>query len=998
MAGGPACMVWGAVAPVRPRSAFKNHIKILSKLPKSTCKFSVPLQNSHKNHLFAPKTQISLWVHQRPQTKIFVVAEAILSYVVQKVCDHLNKEAELFYGVRDQFIMIQKELEYIQSFLKDADSKQKKEVLVRKWVEDIRDLSYDVEDVIDDFICSETAERRKLGIVEYHRSKARDTITHEVGKEIQRLKQKIDEIRRRRETYRIMDINAERREASSSTPTLEDRRRLNDLVEETEVVGLQEEIYTLKQHLRSEEPSRRVISIVGMPGSGKTTLARKVYDDVKDDFDYHAFLCLSQEYEIKDVLMRMIKCVMDLPREDEGMAQLTEADLGKKLQKRLKEKRYLVVIDDVWSKEAWNMLKPMLPDVGNKSRVMLTTRKEEVVPYPLRLKKRLLNDDEGWELFIKQIFQPSTPCPSELEETGRNILAKCKGLPLAILALGGALANKETLIEWSEVLESVNDHLTKSPEQPMEILAWSFWDLPGYLKPCFLYFGLFPEDYEIDSMRLIRLWIAEGFVQQSDNKIMEDVAEKYLKELVSRSMIQASWKRHNGSVGGCRIHDLFRELAILEAKESNFFTIHNVEGTHSLPDNIRRLALHRRIDGYHPSKTLRSILNFNFHFDLSRLDFKQAKSLRVVSETKQIPDFVRTGKRDSPSATLTKVVGESVLLRYLELGASESLPSSIGDLNNLQTLVLHQPNGPLPNAIANLKQLRHLEALGDYELEGNLAVNNLTNLQTLCLKAGSWIEDGFGKLNKLRKLEVYGDISSYHKTLFDSIEKFKNLQSLSLRSQRKMTFSSGGFPQLEFLELQSLPLEEWMLFLSESVFALIKEEEKRGINGIERKPGDISIQLVTAVLWLYMNDGAWDVKPGLSGQRAVLNMLGVSLFNVFRLFGSQTGIRGSQNFQKVYPPRGKPRDVARLPWVPWESCYIRGFPGVGSTAVKFLSVAQKPLSCSSSENLPSFVDKFRTASNSTVPLSTIPSEHKDALDTPLLPHLILNRTRNLNWN
>ncbi|RWR84276.1 putative disease resistance protein [Cinnamomum micranthum f. kanehirae] len=206
-----------------------------------------------------------------------------------------------------------------------------------------------------------------------------------------------------------------------------------------------------------------------MPGSGKTTLARKVYDDVKDDFDYHAFLCLSQEYEIKDVLMRMIKCVMDLPREDEGMAQLTEADLGKKLQKRLKEKR-----------------------------VMLTTRKEEVVPYPLRLKKRLLNDDEGWELFIKQIFQPSTPCPSELEETGRNILAKCKGLPLAILALGGALANKETLIEWSEVLESVVD--------------------------------------------------CRGFVQQSDNKIMEDVAEKYLKELVSRSMIQASWKRHNGSV------------------------------------------------------------------------------------------------------------------------------------------------------------------------------------------------------------------------------------------------------------------------------------------------------------------------------------------------------------------------------------------------------------------------------------------------------------------
>ncbi|RWR84285.1 putative disease resistance protein [Cinnamomum micranthum f. kanehirae] len=888
MAGGLACMVPGAAAPIRSRSTIKNHKKILFRLPKPNRKFSALLRNSHKNPLFALKTQISLLASHRPQTRTLVAAEPIVSYIVGRVGDLLLEEAELFSGVHHKFKRIQTELEHIQSFLKDADSKQMKDPLVRKRLEEIIKLSYEVEDVIDDFVSSEsTEERTKLGTEENVRSKAREIRTRQnVGKE-----RKIIRISGWIEIYGIREG---RRKASSSTPTPQDLRRYNALVvEEPEVVGLHEEIYTLKEHLRSEEPSRRVISVVGMPGSGKTTLARKVYDDVKDDFDCHAFLCLSQEHEIKDVLMRIIKCVMDLPREDEErMAQLTEAELRKKLQKHLKEKRYLVVIDDIWSTEEWDMLKPMLPDVGNKSRVILTTRIEDVVPSSPHLKKRLLNDDEAWELLIKKIFSgenPSTACPSELEETGRKILAVCRGQPLAILALGGALANKEdmTPIGWSEVLESVNNHLTESPNWCTEILAWSFWELPCYLKPCFLYFGLFPKDYEIDSMRLINLWIAEGFIQQSDNKIMEDVAEQYLKELVSRNMIQASGYMSDGSIAKCRIHDLLRRLSISKAGENNFFTIHDVDGTHSLPDNVRRLALHRNfdrvslhrnidrvslhrnIDRYRPTKSLRSVLNFS-NLDVFQLKLSDAKFLRVVSQ--------EYGPGISGS-TLTKEVKEFAHLRYLELSGGESLLSSIGDLNNLQTLIVDPSDTPLPNAVSNLKKLRHLAAIGNGE-QGNIAVKNLTNLQTLCLRTGSWMEDGFSKLTNLRKLEISGNISLYHEALRESIDKLKNLRSLSLLSgshippflslrlhphlyqmsldgrieilpelppylaelalsnsnlqqdaiskleklphlkilritnepnlSKKMTFSSGGFLQLELLELIRLP-EEWVI-------------------------------------------------------------------------------------------------------------------------------------------------------------------------------------------
>ena len=277
-----------------------------------------------------------------------------------------------------------------------------------------------------------------------------------------------------------------------------------------------------------------------------------------------------------------------------------EDHLGKKLCDHLKKKRYLVVIDDIWSIKAWDKLKLILPDGMNRSRVMLTTRNKVVAlhadPLSHPHEMRLLNPNEGWILFLKKIFLEGntlSACPSELEKIGRKILAKCGGLPLAILVIGGLLARKDkTFSAWSKVLESV----TESSEQCREILALSYWDLPHYLKPCFLYLGLFPEDYEIGSGRLIRLWIAEGFIQQKDNKIMEDVAEDYLEELAGRSMIQVASKKSNGSIRKCCIHDLLRDLSIVEAMQNNFFTIHNDKGTISSSTNARQPALYHSID------------------------------------------------------------------------------------------------------------------------------------------------------------------------------------------------------------------------------------------------------------------------------------------------------------------------------------------------------------------------------------------------------------------
>ncbi|RWR97016.1 putative disease resistance protein [Cinnamomum micranthum f. kanehirae] len=837
-----------------------------------------------------------------------MASEAVVPFVARKLGDLLIQEAQLLHGVHGQFKWIQTELNRMRCFLKDADSRQKEDEGVNNWVAEVIDASYDAEDVIDIFIYSQ---RRRRGFVErvqrYICIPIELRTRHKMAKKIEQIKAKISDITRSRETYGIRDINEGRLEASSSSQSLQGRRRLLALLEETEVVGQQEVINTVKEQLMSEQSRRCVISIVGMGGLGKTTLAKKVYHAVKHDFDCHAFVYLSEQFGIKDVLMRIITCVMGLSREDRE--NLNEDQLGMMLRDHLRERRYLLVIDDIWSTQAWDTLKLVLPTGMNKSRVMLTTRIKDVAlhadPSSHPHEMRLLNDDEGWELFMKKIFpegNPSTACPVELEKTGRKILAKCGGLPLAILVLGGLLSKKDkTFSAWSKVLESVNRHLTESSDQCRDILALSYWDLPYYLKPCFLYLGLFPEDYEIYSWRLINMWIAEGFIPQKDNNIMEDVAEGYLEEMVGRSMIQVASKKSNGSVYLLRIHDLLRDLSISEARKNNFFTLHNDNGTSSSSTSVRRLVFYGNIDGYkHINRsiaTLRSILWFSDYEDgLRRLLIPSGKLLRVFDAYRA--QILRETTKEGAFSNL----------RYLRISAfasTKSLSSFIGNLSNLLTLEINC-NCILPNAIWNLENLRHLDT-PFCSVDGNPQLNNLRNLQTLSLRAGSWIEDDLEKLTNLRDLIIRGDVSSYHKALSESIDKLCNLRSLDLidghsvppfmpfahhlylyemflhgriqklpelppnltelilfestleqdaistleklqhlkilkfgsksYDSKKMFCSSGGFPQLEALVLQDLPLEEWIV--EEGAMPSLKSVELRKIPNLKTLPEQI---------------------------------------------------------------------------------------------------------------------------------------------------------------
>ncbi|RWR76933.1 Disease resistance protein [Cinnamomum micranthum f. kanehirae] len=724
-----------------------------------------------------------------------MASEAVVSFVVGKLGDLLIEEARLLYDVRDQFEWIVGELRRMQCFLKDADAKQKEDERVRNWVKEIRDVSYDAEDVIDTFILTQTAQasrrtRRRpfLSLKRYVCIVSELATRHRVAKKIQHIKMKIGDISSSLHTYGIRDINDGGQETR-----LNIRRRSYALYEEPDLTGMQESMKTLKEQLINKEARRCVISIVGMGGSGKTTLTKEVYHDVRENFDCHAFIYLSQQYGIRDVLIRIIECVMRLSPDE---MQKSNEDLTERLRDHLSKKRYLVVIDDIWTKEAWDQLKFILPDGLNKSRVMLTTRNKEVALYADRSSQphyiRLLNEDESWELFHKKIFPIGVVFPLELMETGRKILEKCCGLPLAIVVLGGLLSRRDmTFSAWTRVLNSVTWHLAEDSNRCMEILALSYYDLPHYLKPCFLYLGLFPEDYEIKSKELIQLWVAEGFIQERGNEMKEDVAEDYLEELIGRSMIQVARKRSNGSVSTCRIHDLLRDLSMSEARQVNFFGIYGDNDATSSSSSLRRVALHRNVDEHEiincSAATLRSMLCFSdSSFRLSRLLNRGGKLLRVLHV-----DIAYLQGNNLPNE-----IGEEVHLRYLRVDGIRSLPSSLKRLSNLQVIILSR-GGTLPSAIWDLERLRHLYAY-QWDIDGHPRLNNFKNLQTLCLEAGSWIEDGLDKLTNIRKLGVTGDLSSHHKALSDAIEKWCELRSLTLYN------SSSIPPFVSFAHHQNL--------------------------------------------------------------------------------------------------------------------------------------------------------------------------------------------------
>ncbi|KAM5554540.1 hypothetical protein ABKV19_022767 [Rosa sericea] len=782
------------------------------------------------------------------------MADAVVSVAAEGIKllgDYILQQAKSSSGVSYQVRLAQVELHLMRGFLKDADSRTGEDEVVRIWVELIRDAAYDLEDVIESFALK-LAYRRRGGTVKIVLKRfacifSEGVDLHKIGSEIEEIMTKLSHLRSSLQSYNIRQVSGGESVASAFKRRRDMRRTYAHEVE-SHIVGLEENTERLVKELLSGGKRHRVVSIWGMGGSGKTTLAKQVFsqNEVKRHFDCSAWVCISQQWEGKDVLEDiLIKLTSPTAEKRKEISKMKIDEIAKEVCRIQGEKRCLVVLDDIWTQEAWHSIKAGFPiNEETESRILLTTRKKEVASVASRNgylhQPQPLNDTQSWELFEKIAICGSNKTDSEVYEKkmklGKNMLVHCSGLPLAISVLAGLLSRREKVEEWETVHTNVDKYImrgtnvlerenTDQGNGVSSVLALSYDDLPSHLKLCFLYLAQFPEDHEIQVTRLTQLWIAEGFITstseiQGSVEIMEDVSYGCLTELVERSMVQVVKSGLSGKVKTCRLHDLMRDLCLQRAKEENFLGIVNfslgLESNATLISKVRRLALYldKNVKYEFSSENgrdghIRSLLYFapemfyqKWNKRVMRSVFNDFKLLRVLKFEIIYEDF-----------ELPKTIGNLVHLRFLSLkdSAFRALPSSVSNLVLLQTLDLRGyildtrscfgfdwgRLTKIRNVFWNMKQLRHLYLPSRrLSVSEKLSFAGLRNLQTLVNVSIKKCDlNGLVQLSNLKKLRIMPSESSELEKLKDMLisrnRTYKHLRSLSLEAGQ---YSDGDIP------------------------------------------------------------------------------------------------------------------------------------------------------------------------------------------------------------
>ncbi|XP_072151431.1 disease resistance protein RPM1-like [Setaria viridis] len=365
------------------------------------------------------------------------------------------------------------------------------------------------------------------------------------------------------------------------------------------------------------------------------------------------------------------------------------------LQGILSKKRYLVLLDDVWDAEAWFDIRSAFIDNGTRSRIIITTRSQDVANLA---KSRIillkpLPEKEAWCLFCNTTFREDADgeCPRHLEHWALKILDKCGGLPLAIVSVGNLLALKEkSEFAWKNIHDSLvwvesTDH---GMGQVSSILNLSIDDLPYHLKRCFLYCSIYPEDFFVKRKILIRMWIAEGFVEEKNHATMEDVADDYLNELVQRSLLQVVMKNEFGRAKRFQIHDLIRELIL------NFRFLYPGKAV-VLPIGMENLTC---------LQTLKYI----------EADEKTVESLRSLKQMRSLELF---GVHEGNIIHLPSSISKMSHLLCLGIGDSIGLLSSLPRLIDLSLVDAYEEKSlTFAAGIENLMHLKNLE-LSDMPIE-----------------------------------------------------------------------------------------------------------------------------------------------------------------------------------------------------------------------------------------------------------------------------------------
>ncbi|KAL1214511.1 putative disease resistance protein [Cardamine amara subsp. amara] len=724
------------------------------------------------------------------------MAETLLSFGVQKLWDFLVRESDRLKGVAEHLTELKSDLNLLRSFLKDADAKRNASDLVRNCVEEIKEIVFDTEDIIQTFLLKEELSKTS-GIKKRMRRLSCLIVDRlEIASDMGGISKRISKVIRDMQSFGVQQMIVDGGEYSH--PLQERQREMRKTYpnnNENNLVGLEKNVKKLVGYL-VEEDIIQVVSITGMGGIGKTTLARQVFNHemVKNHFDGVAWVCISQQFTAKDVWKTILQ-KLSSNYDEQRDSNMSEDELQEKLSRLLETSKSLIVLDDMWKEGDWDRIKHVFPSKKGYWKLLLTSRNERVGlradPTCVTFKPECLTIEESLTLFRSIAFPRKDTAEYkvdvDMEEMGKQMIKHCGGLPLAVKVLGGLLAAQHTLSEWERVYANIGSHLAGTSSFNDEdsssvyyVLSLSFEELPSYLKHCFLYLAHVPEDYPINVETLSYLLAADEIPRTSyyDGASIREVTNGYIEELVRRNMVIAERDTRTSRFERFQLHDMMREVCLRKAKEDKFVYINDTANSQS-PCESRRIAVHRLDESYDPkgmikNPKLRSLLFFCFAKGMmpSDLLFTRLKLLRVLNLS-----YAKLEGGKLPSS-----IGKLIHLRYLSLYMAEvtNLPSSMRNLKQLLYLnLLVSSSSPLhmPNNVLNeMRELRYLYLPRVIDDKVKMELDNLVNLETLeNFSTEHCSVRDLHRMTRLDRLSIKVNGGCTMETLFSSLSELRHL-------------------------------------------------------------------------------------------------------------------------------------------------------------------------------------------------------------------------------
>ncbi|KAF7092526.1 hypothetical protein CFC21_095003 [Triticum aestivum] len=820
----------------------------------------------------------------------FVVgaSEATMRSLLGKLGGLLAQEYTLIQGVRSDIQYINDELACMQAFLGDLGSAlDDHDRRLKNWMKQIRDMAYDMEDCIDDF-----AHRLPQDSLSDARCSFIATAIYEVwtfwprrdiASKIAELKVRAQYIAERRNRYGVNNPNPRTSSGAGATHAVtygiaEHLVASRQLIRTENPVGVKVDMEKLGGWLtkRDKGSHRAVVSLIGFGGVGKTTIAMALYRDFRNEFDCRASVTVSQNFDEDEVLRDILgqikptdsqikpkeekegsntgklekkSLVQDIkssvkrvvptlsghrPQRNDGSTQskvetMNHDQLIEELKKRLDGRRYLLLIDDIWSVETWETIRNWLPHDNTKdSRVIVTTRFQAVgaacserdgTDYVHTV--NVLSDAHSKSLFHQSVSEPPSSkegermdtrsqadVPSvstessegdgtdnqpsahvqrskvgEKEEVHMDIWKYCGGLPLAIVTMAGLVAcnPQKQSDHWSKVCQSLFPEQVAplTLEGVTRILDYCYNDLPADLKTCSLYLSIFPKGSKISKKRLTRRWISECFVAEKQGLSAEEVADTYFNQLVSRKIIRPVDHSSNGKVKSFKVHDMILEYIVSKSSEENFITVVGGHWLMPTPSNkVRRLSM--QSSGSKHGKSTKG------------MNLSQVRSLTAFgSQNRRLPfhsfnnGIIQVLDLEGWKGLTVKHLNDickMLVLKYLSLRRTEvsEIPSKIEKLQYLETLDIRETDvGVLPKAFGQLKQLRSMLG-GNKNTKKALKLPHEKNkepMKALRILSGIEIDEDSSAVASLHQLTGLRKLSIYKLNIREGGQTFKQLRS-----------------------------------------------------------------------------------------------------------------------------------------------------------------------------------------------------------------------------